>query len=555
MSTSCQPRTAGHAQEALQRRNNNAPKRKRAPTPEQWERMRPLIEQYLLEEEKPLTRVLEILSKYHGFDAEPHSYKLRCKQWKLGDNFTGAELEEAAKEAKRLSDLGQEPAEDFEVHGRIIPWDRVRRRFRRDQRQAWQRYDCPFLRQPLSSSNHSIRWVSLRSGLLEDDVEYILVQINSYYPKCLVTEPRSQTEELRPVRARASCVYEMSHVLSEGLVLLDGGRPEVGWPMINEACNQVKDALCKEEVDLLPTLINILCGRRLHGYRELYSNLLGFYRAMSHKILGVKHPVTAILDKWTSADQPWTASELMYRALLNIVDKKNPTNLEPGVVYSLESDYITEVGSDRGSGSGGGNASNSRRRDVSVAQALAEAKWRERRERLGATHPYTVAMLHRRFLIYRQLELTDQAEQMAREILELGDHDYQTKGRSFHYVYAMHIGREYYSDGRYAEAEACFGRAALWVATIVTKAGSYHFRIEKELEGLRKMREMGLFDPLPPSWKLDDEDSEAVGVAGDRAPEGYRLQASSEHSDGIDSRQQSQPQYEDGDDDEAMTDI
>lgn len=63
-------RDARVAHGTSQRQNNNAPKRKRAPIPAEWERIRPLVEQYLIEEEKPLERVREILSKHHNFEAE-----------------------------------------------------------------------------------------------------------------------------------------------------------------------------------------------------------------------------------------------------------------------------------------------------------------------------------------------------------------------------------------------------------------------------------------------------------------------------------------------------
>lgn len=453
-----------------------------------------------------------------------HSFKLRRKQWKLRDNFSDAELEYAAKEAKALSERGQEPLKELEVDGRLIPWDRVRRKFTRERNGAWHKYDCPFLRRPFRSSKRSIPQVSLRSGLLEDDVECILLRISTYYPVCLGTESRIRIGERPFVKARSSLIYEIREVLSEGLMLLDGGRAEVGWPMINKACTQVQQAFCKEEVDLLPTLINILCGVRLRNYKELYTHVVEFYCSMSKKILGQQHPVTAILDSWRSADQPWAASELMYRAILNIVDKKKPdkkkpTNLELSVVYSLESDYLTEVSTGR---------------DVSVAQSLAEVKWRERHETLGATHPYTVAMLHKRFLISQQQGLVDEADQISREILILGDHEYEAKGRSFHYVHAVHIGRSYYSQGRYAEAESCFSRAALWVATIVTRAGSYHLLIDKELESLRRIKEMGLFDPLPPGWNLDDQTpNEAEYIRGDAPVDatGYALEVGSEGED------------------------
>ncbi|EHY57710.1 uncharacterized protein HMPREF1120_05737 [Exophiala dermatitidis NIH/UT8656] len=417
------------------------------------------------------------------------------EQWNMGKNFSDAQLEVAAEEAKRLSDLGHEPSEEVEVNGRKIPWDRVRRRFRREKKEEWHKYDCAFLRRSFDGKA-PVQRVMFLDGSIESDVEHILMQISNYYPECLIPGRGAAASGTHGLIISKSGIDGVKATLNEGLTLLEYGRPGIGYAMIEQACDRFRDVLREAEVDLLPTLLSILCGARWRNYNKLYVYMVGYYWSMSQEVLGMKHPVTTILGIWSKAHHVRDASEPLYRKILNIIDKVHPTNLAPGVVYGLETEYLTDL---------------SQRGDVWLARNLADAKWRQRQESLGATHPYTIMMLQMRsmLIVQERKRLVTEAEQMLLKILRLGEEQFRAEGKSWYYVYALQIGYRYYRDGRYAEAEACFKRSALWVATMLSKAGSFHLQIDRQLKSLLRLKEMGLFSPLPPGWnRILDEDGE-----------------------------------------------
>ncbi|KAL2426299.1 hypothetical protein ABEF95_000521 [Exophiala dermatitidis] len=495
-----------HAPSVQRRRNNNAPERKSGPSRREWERIRPVFEKYLVEEEKTLPEVREVLSKEHGFEAQLHALKLRRDKWNLGVNFRDAQLEEAAKEAKRLSDLGHEPSEELEVNGRKIPWDRVRRRFRREKKEEWQKYNCAFLRRPLKpSSKACVRYVALGSKSLEGDVEYILFQISSYYPGCLVAGFGGPRLARSPYTGRSG-VEVVGTILDDGLSLIAYGRPDLGWGRIDQACSRLKDVLCKQEVDLVPTLISMLTGTRFRAYAELYAHIVDFYASMAREVLGPKHPITAILERFTKANaELWDVSEPMYRTILDIIRRIQPVNLASDVVYSLEAEYIRRV---------------SVQRDVTAARCIADTKWRERHETLGPNHPYTITMLHMRAMLLAEenRRLVAEAEEMAWKILRLGDQRYQSTGKCLYCVYAMQIGGKYFKDQRYSEAEECFNRSALWAASTLDESDSFHIRTRKMLEFCRKLREWGFFTSQKPEmvcgFQTQQDSAAGEGSAG-----------------------------------------
>ncbi|KAL2395234.1 hypothetical protein ABEF93_002515 [Exophiala dermatitidis] len=428
-----------------------------------------------------------------AFLARLHAYKWRLKQWGIGKYFKDAELEEAAKEAKRLSDLGQEPPEQMQINGRTIPWDRVRRKFRRERKETWAKYDCAFLRRAGRAPRISVQTLILRYGPLESEIEGILIQISTYFPDYLVAGSRPAKSPFPAARAN-SRVDAMKSVLDEGLAFFEYEQPEAGWPMLHNACDQVKDALCEEDVSLLPTLISMLCEARWQKYKDLYAQFVSFYHSMAQSVLGPKHPVTTTLSIWAKVDQPWDSSEPIYRLILDIIDTaqaEQPTNLDTGVLYTLQNEYITHL---------------TRQSGVTVARSVAESKWHERQQTLGANDPYTIVMLHKwSMLIFqeRQFLVDDEVETIWKEILRQGDEEYLAIGKSFRYVYAVQIGLNYFRQERYAEAESCYSRAALWVETMVDKVGSFHIPIQRQLRALQGMRELGLFDPFPPDWIRD----------------------------------------------------
>ena len=420
--------------------------------------------------------------------------KWRTKQWDVRQYFSSAELERAAKEAKRCDELGQEPPQEMTVNGRVIPWDRVSRKFRQDPR-----YECAFLQRP-QHAKVLVSGVALKDSRLNQDVEAILFQVTTYLSLCLdkARERRIRIDQSGTSSLRSQA-EDLEQKMSEGLTMIDQGLSNEGWRKVRLASIMVEDVLKAEEVDLLPNLIRLMKRfyRRLWNDEwQLFNRTIQHFTLMSVRLLGKHHPITNFLHISKTADIQ-SASEIMYQAMLDTIKKKPTLEINPGIVYGIEGDYIDAV----------------RGRDCAVAQTIAEAKLLERREKLGGQHLETLGLVQTLVSIHREQGNCETGEKLMLEVLKIGQRSYQETGRSFHWPFPMYQGYIFFKQQKLAEAEACFQQALSWCGTTNHGQWSIEHEIPRQLEALENLRLLGLFESLPPpDWNQEEDEAVEAGT-------------------------------------------
>ncbi|CZR63042.1 uncharacterized protein PAC_12939 [Phialocephala subalpina] len=94
-----------------------------APTPEDWERHRPLIKRLYVDENKKLKEVAHIMAAQYGHFATLKMYRDRTKKWKLGKNNKESDMFAIFRKKNERDAIGKQTS--FRVRGKVVTMDQV----------------------------------------------------------------------------------------------------------------------------------------------------------------------------------------------------------------------------------------------------------------------------------------------------------------------------------------------------------------------------------------------------------------------------------------------
>ncbi|CZR65656.1 uncharacterized protein PAC_15556 [Phialocephala subalpina] len=113
-----------------------------APSPEHWERHRPVIKRLFLDENKKLKEVAQIMATQYGHFATPRMYRDRTKKWKIEKKHKESDMFAILRKHTERAAVGKRTA--FRVQGQTVTMDQVTQYLRRKRKMIDQEaYDAP----------------------------------------------------------------------------------------------------------------------------------------------------------------------------------------------------------------------------------------------------------------------------------------------------------------------------------------------------------------------------------------------------------------------------
>ncbi|PMD39544.1 hypothetical protein L207DRAFT_428284, partial [Hyaloscypha variabilis F] len=106
-----------------------APSSLKCPSLSEWERVRPLIKQLYVDEDRTLKEVMDTLVRDHGHKATIKQYKVQINKWKLDKTYKEAEARAVLRKKIQRDALGKDSV--FRVRGKPVTIENVRRYFKR----------------------------------------------------------------------------------------------------------------------------------------------------------------------------------------------------------------------------------------------------------------------------------------------------------------------------------------------------------------------------------------------------------------------------------------
>jgi tetratricopeptide (TPR) repeat protein len=104
-----------------------------APSPEDWQLAKPLIEQLYVQQDRPLKEVRAYLAEHRNFLATERMFKQRLKEWGFDrKKVKAAEWRYMLRVTRQRRNEGKESA--FRVNGKVIVWSNIRKHLKRKKK-------------------------------------------------------------------------------------------------------------------------------------------------------------------------------------------------------------------------------------------------------------------------------------------------------------------------------------------------------------------------------------------------------------------------------------
>ncbi|OAP58203.1 hypothetical protein AYL99_07293 [Fonsecaea erecta] len=470
--------------------------RTRGPSVEAWERVKPFIMRYYVEEGLNQDEILNLLSKKHGHDVKLNMLKTRLRQWNMKKNYTKAEKQAAAKELKRRSDLGLESPVEVKIDGRHPSWDRVYRQCRNDAE-----YTSPWL-QKNTEWRALVSRLCLKTCPTDHFLELTLRDVSTYWGIIIVgQEKKPETKSYEPQALRIGFLG--------GLELIKKGRDKQGWREIHTTCGKVINVFRSREPDLLAELFSLFSARSWTVHPQLLSAIAKYVLNVSRDLVGSEHPLSHILRMFVallaedSLEAFGIVPELALKVMLDLVEQEREVKIASFYIRSLEVSLMDKI--------------NGRLGQHAVRQ-LVQAKFSHYRATLGERNQYTLSMLSD----IAQMHLCDargfdprenghekeaserKAEKILLKIVRQGEKFPDDLSRVGSYLLAARdLARLYFSKQDFQNAHRYYGLAVLWSARKLGPFHSFTSLVVDDYEALQKLVGLGLVDIKPEEEEHD----------------------------------------------------
>ncbi len=464
-------------------------------------------------------------------------FKHRVGIWGYSKNLSKSHLEEAAREARRCSHQGLDPPVDMTINGQLVPWNRVRRHFAKDQR-----YTCPWLRNE-PQSKASIARIMLRPSQVDRDTELLLQNVGAYW-SCTIMKPGNRAL-LKAKRAAEGVEADPNDILCGilgGMNLIRCGWGQEGRFEINSAYAAIKKVLSLEEPDLLIAMIVLFSTRTgsLENHDPLFEQIGHYFASMAREVLKPRHPMITILTMLAKLEltrdfKQDTLTELMFQSMVDIVEKgKTKVEIDRWYLHVLEIRYIDHI-QRRLSRAEARKLSEAKMLDLSQSPVernvgklllmsnLARSYDAEAREYGDMSKATACVSEAERARLRRQQEWCEtRAEKTRLEIVELGwkfPGDHGRKGCCIHA--AEKLAQLYFNKHDFAKAEKYYAFALKWA---LQKFGKDHVWVQlllRQCRALRRMKEDGMFEPVV--IEMDDVDRAILAEALEEPGEQHHI--------------------------------
>ncbi|KAH0843515.1 hypothetical protein FOPE_08615 [Fonsecaea pedrosoi] len=485
--------------------------RKKGPSAEEWDRVKPLIERYYMEDGKKQKDILVLLSKGH----HDHMLKERLKQWGFKKNSTKQEHKAAAEEAKRCADLGLALPTSMEKHGRSVVWDRVYRHFGSDTR-----YKCSLLQSDVGWKA-MLSKISLKASPLDHKLERMLNEVSQHW--CATLE---RTETWSSVTAKRNTTRRRDIELGflSALRLYRNGDEVHARDEMNKVCLDVQLALEQQHPDLMLEIIGLFTSAAWVRYAEVYAKATKYVRNLSANApsLGPHHPLTMILDTFASLEPHMellaTCRELAFKLMMDLADAG-------GHRVKLDREYILSVGKHYVS-------SVEYRLDRRDVKELLEKKFTHYRRTLGERNRHTLCMESRLAELYmsnasrarRAGERHDeemwqrQAEEIFAKFVKMGEKNpYDGSRNGIYIIAAQSLGEIHFARQDFATAQDYYCKALIWTSLKFGRSHPYISILLRDFRALQKMGELGLIEV--PMGDKEDAQAQKTESAKDDEPQ------------------------------------
>ncbi|OAG38548.1 hypothetical protein AYO21_07208 [Fonsecaea monophora] len=472
--------------------NKQVPFRKKGPPIGEWERVKPLVRRYYIEERRKLAEVRTLLLNEHNFDAKEHMLKERLTQWGFRKNFKNAEHEIAAKEAKRRADLGLKLPVDMEFDGKPCAWDRVYRHFGKQ-------YGCSSLRSG-SQWDALISKVALKTSIDDHNIEMSLIELKRYWSVIIArNETFASIKASRKAARVRDCPVHLEVRLLGALNLMRNGRADQGWREMSQTCAAVFNVIRLQEPSLLSAFISIFSSSLWADHPELYIVVAKHFLSACHVFLKAKHPLISVLTTLTNL--PLTSqivddfTGLAYQVMVDTVEEhKDQVKLDGYYIYSVEDSLVTEL---------------ARRLDRSKAYELVQTKYFHYRRALGPRSKHTLSTQLHLAKMYlfdaarmqgpdakHRREISEQkGKKILSEIVKQGKKYPRDRSRTGAYcIAAKDLARHLFAQQDYRGAQKYYCLALFWASNQFDRPHPFVSLLLREFDALQKMGELGLVD-------------------------------------------------------------
>ncbi|KIW16338.1 hypothetical protein PV08_06389 [Exophiala spinifera] len=278
--------------------------RKRAPSEEEWERIKPELKRLFIDENLPLKEAARIMASQHSFHASIDMYKLRLKKWRLQKNFKKIELAAAADAVRPFCRSGiATPC--LTVDQRSIPIDRVRRHFGEDLRSPRKPYASGSIQLGSSTSAYTrtlgktlqgrrmtIPRVLLQVSPVMSLFERTAYQIHAYYSWKLTEEDNWSSGS-----GSMTTSIELYNVALDVTKALEVGNVHLVQAALRNLTMSTKEVVVAQHPDLLQVLLR-MCSRTVEDqfYGPCWNACLAYIYATAKKSLSKKNPLLMLLE-------------------------------------------------------------------------------------------------------------------------------------------------------------------------------------------------------------------------------------------------------------------
>ncbi|EXJ63901.1 hypothetical protein A1O7_00236 [Cladophialophora yegresii CBS 114405] len=471
--------------------------RRRGPSPEEWDRVKPLIKRYYIVEKRRLKDVRLLLLDEHGFDAAIHKLKTKITEWGFKKNFKRQELEVAANEANRRSEHGMTLPFDIQIDGRPCDWDRVNRHYGRVHKDSRLR--------DTSSWHAFLPRVALKTTPTDYNLELSLKEVKSYWAVVIAKD-----ESRASVRARrnASLTRHDPHNIEigffGGLNLIDQGHAKQGWQEINEMCEAVTDVIKMQEPSLLLSIISLFSASLWVDHHDLFILVAKYVLAACDMLLMRSHPITTVLT--TLISLPPTAAvvddfaEIAYQVMVDTVTEHgDQVKLDRYYTYCAEEYLISKIKS---------------RLERHEAYELVSTKLAHYKRTLGPRSRHTISMraqlakMHLNDARKAQPETRERKEaenkgmEILHEIVKQGENYPNDRYRIGTYsIAAGDLARFYFGKQDFRNAQVYYCKAVLWGAEKFGRMHSHVSLVLREFRALQRMAELDIDIEVETAYK------------------------------------------------------
>lgn len=253
-------------------------------TDEEWEAIKPLFLQLYLDQDLPLTEVIQELAERHGFLASTKMFKTRISRWEAFKYYKVSDKEELVKFMSKSTDAKPISQPKVTIRGKPVKWDRVERYqagLAKQRRRHVLRGKCTISRNGGHPANVHCKAAVTRSSAC---IQLRVSNRDELAMGAAAEFIRANVSKLsHDVRKRLRDIT-VDNMVYDGIRLLSSGSHRA-WAMIHAACDRMSCVIKADPRPLLNILARACNAPDWVGKHDLLETLFSFSRSLSLSIL------------------------------------------------------------------------------------------------------------------------------------------------------------------------------------------------------------------------------------------------------------------------------